>query len=42
MNKKQVKNIIKEILPKIEKHYGFSKFQECTPYVEVAYNIYEK
>ena len=42
MLKKTVEKIVKEIFPKIEKHYGFSKFQECTPYVELYKNIYEK
>ena len=42
MLKKTVEKIVKEIFPKIEKHYGFSKFQECTPYVELHKNIYEK
>ena len=42
MTRKEVNKIVKEVLPKIEKHYGFSKFQECTPYVELHYNIYEK
>ena len=42
MLKDKVDKIVKEIFPKIEKHYGFSKFQECTPYVELHKNIYEK
>ena len=42
MIKEKVQNIINEVFPKIEKHYGFSKFQECTPYVELHKNIYEK
>ena len=42
MTKNQVQNIINEVYPKIENHYGFSKFQECTPYVELHRNIYEK
>ena len=42
MIKEKVQNIIDEVFPKIEKHYGFSKFQECTPYVELHKNIYEK
>ena len=36
MIKEKVQNIVDEVFPKIEKHYGFSKFQECTPYVELA------
>ena len=42
MTESKVKEIINEVFPKIEKHYGFSKFQECTPYVETHRNIYEK
>ena len=42
MTRKEVNKVIKEVFPKIEKHYGFSKFQETTPYVETQYNIYEK
>ena len=41
MTRKEVNEIIKEVYPKIEKHYGFSKFQKCTPYVETHSNIYE-
>ena len=42
LTKKEVKDIINEVYPKIEKFYGISKFQECTPFVEVQRNIYEK
>ena len=42
MNRKEVQKIINEVYPQIEKHYGFSKFQECTPYVETHSNIYER
>ena len=42
MTKDKVLKIIDEVFPKIETHYGFSKFQECTPYVELHRNIYEK
>ena len=42
MIKSKVQEIVNEVFPKIEKHYGFSKFQECTPYVELHKNIYEK
>ena len=34
MTKEEVQKIVDEVYPKIEKHYGISKFQECTPYVE--------
>ena len=43
MKLKTVQKIINEVYPKIEKHYGFSKFiPECTPYVETHYNIYAR
>ena len=42
MTKEEVQKIIDEVYPKMEKHYGISKFQECSPYVEVQRNIYEK
>ncbi len=42
MKRKEVEKIIKEVYPKIEKFYGFSKFKECTPYVETHSNIYER
>ena len=42
MTKEELQKIVDEVYPKIEKHYGISKFQECTPYVELHRNIYEK
>ena len=43
MTQRQVIKIINEVYPKIEKHYGYSKFiPECTPYVELHYNIYAR
>ena len=42
MIKSKVQEIVNEVFPKIEEHYGFSKFQECTPYIELHKNIYEK
>ena len=42
MTKDQVQEIVNEVYPQIEKHYGISKYQECTPYVELHKNIYEK
>ena len=42
LSKQEVQEIVNEVYPKIEKHYGISKFQECTPYVELHKNIYEK
>jgi len=34
MDLSKVKKIVEEILPKVVDKYGFSKFAECTPYVE--------
>ena len=35
--RQEVQKIINEVYPKIEKHYGYSKFiPECTPYVETT------
>jgi len=42
LSKQEVQEIVNEVYPKIEKYYGISKFQECTPYVELHRNIYEK
>ena len=42
MTEAKVQQIINEVFPKIEKHYGLSKFHDCTPYVETHYNIYQK
>jgi hypothetical protein len=42
MIKDKVQKIIDEVYPMIEKHYGFSKFHNCTPYVETHHNIYAR
>ena len=43
MRSQTVQKIVNEIFPKIEKHYGYSKFiPECTPYVELHHSIYER
>ncbi|MDA9112040.1 hypothetical protein N9J42_01005 [bacterium] len=43
MTKREVKEIINEVYPKIEKYYGYSKFiPHCTPYVELHHNIYAR
>tara|TARA_B110000091_G_scaffold23079_1_gene21858 strand:+ start:389 stop:643 length:255 start_codon:yes stop_codon:yes gene_type:complete len=43
MKLETVQKIIKEVYPKIEKYYGFSKFNPNeTPYVETHYNIYAR
>jgi hypothetical protein len=40
MNKDSIQNIINKIYPRIEKYYGYSKYHECTPYIELHHNIY--
>ena len=40
MNKEEIQLIINEVYPKIEKYYGYSKYHNCTPYVELHHNIY--
>ena len=42
MNKEKIQSIINEVYPKIEKHYGYSKHHECTPFVELHHNIYAR
>jgi len=43
MTKEQVNQVVEEVYPKIEKHYGYSKFTpECTPYIELHHNIYAR
>jgi predicted GTPase len=43
MTLQEVEKVIQEVYPKIEAHYGHSKFTpECTPYVETHYNIYAR
>jgi len=43
MTRQEVNKIISEVYPKIEKHYGYSKFTtESTPFVELHYNIYAR
>ena len=41
MNLKEIQKIVNEVFPKIETHYGFSKFHECTPYVEIQDSPYD-
>ena len=36
MRKQKVQEIINDVFPKIEKHYGFSKYQKCSPYIELV------
>jgi len=41
MTLKDIKNIVNEVYPKIEKYYGYSKFfPEVTPYIEYETSIY--
>ena len=42
MTRKEVNKIVKEVYSRIEDEYGLSKFQICTPYIEVHKNIYAK
>lgn len=42
MKLKTIQKIVKEVYPKIEKYYGFSKFQECTPYIDYETSIYAR
>jgi|TARA_R110000824_G_scaffold124128_1_gene282338 hypothetical protein len=42
MIKSEVQEIINEVYPKIEKYYGFSKYFNCTPFIELHHNIYER
>jgi len=39
MKLKTIQKIVQEVYPKIEKYYGFSKFQECTPYIDYETSI---
>jgi len=41
MTLEAIQSIVEEVYPKIEKHYGLSKFfPECTPYIEYETSIY--
>ena len=42
MNINKIKEIVQEVFPKIELKYGYSKFAECTPYVEYEKSIYAR
>jgi hypothetical protein len=42
MNLEIIKKIVQEVFPQIENKYGFSKFAQCTPYVEYEKNIYAR
>jgi hypothetical protein len=36
----KIKEIVQQVFPKIELKYGYSKFAECTPYIEYEESIY--
>ena len=38
----KIKEIVQEVFPKIENKYGYSKFAECSPYVEYEKSIYAR
>lgn len=40
MTLKEIQKIVEETFPKIVKHYGLSKFQDSTPYVDYDTSIY--
>lgn len=42
MKLKTIQKIVDEVYPKIEKYYGFSKFHECTPYIDYETSIYSR
>ena len=42
MKLRTVQNIVKEVLPEIEKHYGWSKFKDEPPYIIYDEDIYAR
>ena len=42
MDIQSIQEVVKEILPKVVKKYGYSKFEECTPYIEYEKSIYAR
>ena len=42
MKLNEIQKIVEETFPKIIEHYGLSKFQDCTPYVEYDTSIYAR
>ena len=42
MNIDKIKEIVQEVFPKIELKYGYSKFTNCTPYIEFEKSIYAR
>jgi len=42
MKLNEIQKIVEETLPKIIKHYGLSKFKDCTPYVDYDTSIYDR
>ena len=42
MTLEKIKELREQIYPKIEEHYGMSKFHECTPWVVFEHSIYAR
>ena len=42
MTLEKIKELTDKIYPKIEKHYGMSKFQKCTPWIDFEHSIYAR
>ena len=42
MDKEKIQSIINEVYPKIQKHYGYSKYHFCTPLIELHHNLYSR
>ena len=42
MKLKEIKKFVNKVYPKIEEYYGFSKFHECTPYIDYETSIYAR
>jgi len=40
MDIEDIKKIVEEVFPKVESKYGYSKFAECSPYVDYEKCIY--
>lgn len=38
----KIKKIVEEVFPKIELDYGYSKFLDCSPYVDYEKSIYSR
>lgn len=42
MDIKDIKKIVEEVFPKVESKYGYSKFAECSPYIDYEKSIYAR